>query len=93
MTPTMIPRQIDDPIILVRWNADELVPMVLMLMIGMLINHLIIMIALSFIVIKYYKKFRDTRPDGYSLHAAYWLGLMPSQAFSVPNPYIREFFQ
>ncbi len=42
---------------------------------GMLIDQFIPGLALGLIAVKFYRRFRDNRPDGYTLHALYWLGL------------------
>lgn len=89
--PIIIPKYIDDPITLLIWSADEFVPFAAVLLIGMLIGQLSIALVLSALVIKAYRRFRDNRPDGFPLHAAYWVGLLPSSAISMPNPYIRRF--
>ncbi len=91
MEPIFIPKYIDDPITLLIWSADEFVPFAAVLLIGMLIGQLSIALILSALVIKAYRRFRDNRPDGFPLHAAYWVGLLPSSAISMPNPYIRRF--
>ncbi len=91
MEPITIPKYIDDPITLLIWSADEFVPFAAVLLIGMLIGQLSIALILSALVIKAYRRFRDNRPDGFPLHAAYWAGLLPSSAVSMPNPYIRRF--
>jgi conjugal transfer pilus assembly protein TraL len=89
--PITLPKYIDDPITLLIWSADEFVPFAAVLLIGMLIGQLSIALILSALVIKAYRRFRDNRPDGFPLHAAYWAGLLPSSAVSMPNPYIRRF--
>lgn len=91
MAPIPLPKYIDDPITLLIWSADEFVPFAAVLLIGMLIGQLSIALILSALVIKAYRRFRDNRPDGFPLHAAYWAGLLPSSAVSMPNPYIRRF--
>lgn len=91
MEPITLPKYIDDPITLLIWSADEFVPFAAVLLIGMLIGQLSIALILSALVIKAYRRFRDNRPDGFPLHAAYWAGLLPSSAVSMPNPYIRRF--
>ena len=91
MEPITLPKYIDDPITLLIWSADEFVPFAAVLLIGMLIGQLSISLILSALVIKAYRRFRDNRPDGFPLHAAYWAGLLPSSAVSMPNPYIRRF--
>jgi conjugal transfer pilus assembly protein TraL len=92
MEPITLPKHIDDPVTLLVWSADEFVPAAFLMMLGMLIGQLLIMLVLSVIVIKAYRRFRDNRPDGYALHAAYWIGMLPSQAITIPNPFIREFY-
>jgi conjugal transfer pilus assembly protein TraL len=92
MEPVTIPKHIDDPVTLLVWSADEFVPAAFLMMLGMLIGQLLIMLILSVIVLKAYRRFRDNRPDGYALHAAYWIGMLPSQAITIPNPFIREFY-
>jgi conjugal transfer pilus assembly protein TraL len=92
MEPVNIPKHIDDPVTLLVWSADEFVPAAFLMMLGMLIGQLLIMLILSVVVIKAYRRFRDNRPDGYALHAAYWIGMLPSQAITIPNPFIREFY-
>jgi conjugal transfer pilus assembly protein TraL len=92
MEPITIPKHIDDPVTLLVWSADEFVPAAFLMMLGMLIGQLLIMLILSVIVIKAYRRFRDNRPDGYALHAAYWIGMLPSKAITIPNPFIREFY-
>ena len=91
MEPVTIPKHIDDPVTLLVWSADEFVPAAFLMILGMLIGQLLIMLILSVIVIKAYRRFRDNRPDGYTLHAAYWIGMLPSKAITIPNPFIREF--
>jgi conjugal transfer pilus assembly protein TraL len=92
MEPITVPKHIDDPVTLLVWSADEFVPAAFLMMLGMLIGQLLIMLVLSVIVLKAYRRFRDNRPDGYALHAAYWIGMLPSQAITIPNPFIREFY-
>lgn len=91
MEPVAIPQSIDDPIHILLWSADEIVPFMVSMLTGMLIDQFIPGLALGFIAVKFYRRFRDNRPDGYTLHALYWVGLLPSRAQTIPNPYIRRF--
>lgn len=91
MEPVAIPQSIDDPIHILLWSADEIVPFMVSMLTGMLIDQFIPALAIGLIAVKFYRRFRDNRPDGYTLHALYWLGLLPSRALTVPNPYIRIF--
>ena len=85
MEPVTIPKHIDDPVTLLVWSADEFAPAAFMLILGILIGQV------TAIAIKGYRRFRDNRPDGFPLHAAYWVGMLPSKAGTIPNPFIREF--
>ena len=91
MEPVAIPQSIDDPIHILLWSADEIVPFMVCMLTGMLIDHFISALAIGLIAVKFYRRFRDNRPDGYTLHALYWLGLLPSRAMTIPNPSIRCF--
>ena len=92
MEPETIPKHIDDPVTLLVWSADEFAPAAFMLILGILIGQVTAMTVLSIIAIKAYRRFRDNRPDGFPLHAAYWVGMLPSKAATIPNPFIREFY-
>ena len=92
MEPVTIPKHIDDPVTLLVWSADEFAPAAFMLILGILIGQVTAMIVLSVIAIKAYRRFRDNRPDGFPLHAAYWVGMLPSKASTIPNPFIKEFY-
>ena len=92
MEPVAIPKTIDDPLHILLWSADEIVPFMVCMLTGMLIDQFIPSLAVGFIVVKSYRRFRDNHPDGYTLHALYWLGLLPSKATTIPNPFIRRFY-
>jgi conjugal transfer pilus assembly protein TraL len=92
MEPVSIPKHIDDPVTLLIWSADEFAPAAFLLILGILIGQVTIMLVLAVVAIKAYRRFRDNRPDGYPLHAAYWIGLLPSEAITIPNPFIRAFY-
>jgi len=92
MHPVKLPKYIDDPITLLIWSADEFVPFTLVLLIGMLIGQLLVALLLSLVVIKFYRRYRESRPDGYIQHALYWLGLYQGHIRTRPNPYIRTFY-
>ena len=86
MEPVAIPKTIDDPLHILLCSADEIVPFMVCMLTGMLIDQFIPSLAVGFIAVKSYRRFRDNRPDGYTLHALYWLGLLPSKATTIPNP-------
>jgi conjugal transfer pilus assembly protein TraL len=42
--------------------------------------------------VKFYRRFRDNRLDGYTLHAIKCLDLPPSKAITIPNSFMRGFY-
>ena len=46
-------------------------------------------VLLGLALSRLYGRFRDSRPDGFVLHWAYWHGLVPLAARSCPNPFSR----
>lgn len=92
MKPVHIPRRIDEPPHLLLWSADELAPMLIGLVVGLVLGKALICTLAGFLVTNLYRRFRDSRPDGYLLHMIYWSGLLPSKARSLVNPFIRRFF-
>jgi conjugal transfer pilus assembly protein TraL len=55
----------------------------------MLIDLFIPALALGVIAVKFDRRFRDNcAPEGYTLHAIYWLGLLPSEASSITLRFI-----
>lgn len=91
MEPVAIPQSIDEPIHILLWSADEMVPFMVCMLTGMLIDHFMPALAVGALAVRFYRRFRDNRPDGHTLHAVYWLGFLPSKALTIPNPFIRRF--
>ena len=89
--PVEIPRHVDDPPTLLLWRIDDLVPVVLMLAFGILSDQLLVFLVGGIMLVRLYGRFRDSRPDGYALHWAYWIGLLHLRARTAPNPFIRAF--
>ena len=71
MEPVAIPQTIDDPIHIPLWSADEMLPFMVCMLTGMLIDQFIPALAIAVIAVKFYSRFRDNRPDGFTLHAIY----------------------
>jgi len=92
MKPVQIPRRIDEPPHLLLWSADELAPMLIGLVVGLVLGEALICTVIGLLVTNLYRKFRDSTPDGYLLHMIYWTGLLTTKARSMVNPFIRRFF-
>jgi len=91
MEPIKIPRYIDDSPQLLFWKADEAVPFILMLCVGIMIDHLGICLVIGYFFVKLFRKFRDNNPDGYVMHLMYWCGFMPFKSRIIPNAFSRRF--
>lgn len=86
MQPVPIPRDIDEPVTLLLWRADEFVPFFLVVALGMLLGQLLPALVLSWLSVRVYRRFRDQRPDGIVLDALYWYGLFPGAGGPSPIP-------
>jgi len=92
MQPVPIPRDIDEPVTLLLWPADEFVPFFLVVAFGMLLGQLLPALVLAWLSVRGYRRFRDHRPDGIVLDILYWYGLTPTLGRSFPNPWITKFY-
>ena len=86
-----IPRHADEPPHLLLWQVDEICPILIGFMCGILVRQMAICLLIGFMMTKYYKHFRDNNPDGYFLHYLYWFGIPVSKAKQFVNPFIRTF--
>jgi conjugal transfer pilus assembly protein TraL len=50
----------------------------------------VVILLLSIVLVRLYGRFRDSRPDGFALHWAYWAGLLSLRGRTTPNPFIRR---
>lgn len=91
MKAVKIPQRIDDPPHLLLWSADELAPMLIGLTVGIVIGKAFICFLGGLLITNLYRRYRDSRPDGYMLHIIYWIGLLPTKGKSMINPYNRRF--
>ena len=87
--PTTIPQGIDDPPQILFWKATELMPVMLGLVAGMILDRATIMTAIGVGFVYVYRRACESRPDGAFLHFAYWWGLIPLSARTLPNPFCR----
>ena len=85
------PRYIDDPPTLLIWRLDDLMPLVLALVAGILADQLLLFLLVGGGLSHGYRKFRDRAPDGYAIHLLYWWGLIPWVARTIANPFERRY--
>lgn len=91
MEPVHIPVEIDTPHQVLLWSVDEFVPFMVCLVLGNFLNHFFLGLGLGWIVAHLYRRFKNTRPDGYLLHVLYWVGLTKLTGLTIVNPYQREY--
>lgn len=94
MEPVKIPRRVDEPPHLLLWSMDEILPLLIGLVMGVMIDKLGVCLVVGFIITKLYSKYRDSRPDGYLLHIIYWMGVPATRrkARIFKNPFVRRYF-
>lgn len=92
MEPIKIPSRIDEPPHIMLWSLDEMAPMMLGLVAGIMMGQALICTLIGFFITKAYRKFRDNSPDGYLLHLLYHWGLFPLKGRSMINPFIKRMF-
>lgn len=89
--PYEMPRFVDEPKQFFLWSADEFVPMMIATFIGVVVEQLFISLCLGFAVSRLYRRFKDSRPDGYVQHIFYWWGLYTPKSRTITHPFIRLF--
>ena len=91
MEPIKIPTEIDTPHQVLLWSMDEFVPFMCFLVIGNLTGHLITGILIGTVLGQLYRRYKNTRPDGYLNHLLYWVGFRGKKGVTYVNPYRKEF--
>jgi len=89
MESMQFPRYLDAPQRFLFWTVDQIVPFATLALIGMLMKMLFVCVILGAILSWGFARFRDSRPDGYMQHFAYWYGLLPLKGRSCINPFSR----
>ena len=90
MLPVQIPLRADDPLHILMWSADEIVPIIAGLTIGILVKSVFLFLLLGTVISKLYARFREYHSDGYLLHMAYHYGFGFPRSESMINPFIRR---
>lgn len=86
------PRYLDAPTRLLFWTVDQIVPFAILALVGMLTKTLFVCLILGAIVSWSFTRYRDSRPDGYLQHMAYWYGLIPLKGRACINPFTRQVY-
>lgn len=90
--PELIPRNADDGMMILLWSADELLPGILVFLVGILIQQKLLCFVLAILAVRWFRKMKEGRPDGFLFHSLYWIGLVGAgKARSFQNPFVREY--
>jgi len=73
------------------WSTDEFVPFMSFLVLGNLTGHLIAGCLIGAVLGHLYRRYKNSRPDGYLNHLLYWTGLRGDKGVTYINPYRKEF--
>ena len=84
-----IPQYVDEPVHVLIWSVDEVAPIGLGLMVGILAGSPVMFMAGGIALSYVYRKFRDTSSDGLAMHFMYWHGLVPTSTRTSPNAHSR----
>jgi conjugal transfer pilus assembly protein TraL len=88
-----IPERVDDSPHMLLWSMDELVPPIIFFLAGMiLLDAGMRCMLVGFLVSYVYRRFRESKPDGYLLHMLYWHGIPMFRSGAMLNPFIKRFF-
>jgi conjugal transfer pilus assembly protein TraL len=92
--PVRIPAYLDDLPNILFWRLDEVLPIGIGLVAGVLLAQLTLCTLVGVVLARVYRRFTDSRPDGYVLHAIYWyMGAIAWKTKRLmPNSYEREFY-
>lgn len=82
-----LPTHIDDPAQFMIWSADEVAPLGLALVLGVLIGQVFIMLVAGQACVYAYRRYKNMRPDGYLNHMLYSSGFYPERGITLPNPF------
>lgn len=85
-----IPRHVDLPQLILAWTIDEILPLVVLLVVGIVTDWFVSCLALGIALLTLVRRFRESKPDGYLLYWLYWHGLLPLRARSTINPFQRR---
>lgn len=88
-----IPTHIDEPIHILLWQWDEVLPIAVGLIFGIWVSAPILGIAAGVILKRSYVKVRDGKPRGYFFHKLRESGLIPAKAgkHSMMQSLVKEY--
>lgn len=77
MNPVPIPQYIDNLPQVGFWEADEIAPAMIWIIVGYATHTLLWMLVPMYVTHKLFMRFKEHHMRGYALHLAYRIGLLP----------------
>lgn len=85
-----IPNHVDDPAQALLWEVDEVGPIGVGAVAGVLLDAVGWCLLAGLALVYVYRRIKDGNPDGAALHFIYWSGFWPAKAKSFLNPFARR---
>lgn len=92
MEQMQFPRHLDAPKRFLFWTFPDLIPFAGATVMGMLLESLMTGMLIGAVAAWGFARFRDTKPDGYLNHIAYWYAGMPLKGRTGINSFIRQVY-
>ncbi len=92
MKQIAIPRCVDEPPTVLLWSPDEIAPLAVGLVLGMLAGQAFLCTAAGILASRAYKKYVNRRQDGFLCHWLYWHGFFFRETRTAPNPFVRVWY-
>lgn len=92
MKKTALPRMVDDPPTVLLWSIDEIAPLIISLVTGMMMGRALIFFAGGLIITSCYRKYLNRNQDGFLCHWLYWHGFYFKESRTVANPFSRIWY-
>ena len=88
--PLRIPTKIDEPVQFLLWSSDELIPIMTMMCFGVIMENILFFMAIGYVFMRVYRRFKNRQPEGFLLHVLYWAGFLPQKSRVMVNPFDRR---
>jgi len=87
----VLPKGIDDPLQILLFRIDDLLPFLIALFVGVLTEQLTGCLLCGLLLVRVFRRFRENRLEGWLQHQLYWLGLWPLAGRTLRNPFQRRY--
>ncbi len=86
------PRYLDAPPRFLFWTFNDLIPFAAAALLGILADSLLSGMLIGVVLAWFFRRYQDTKPNGYVQHVAYWYGVLPMSGRTAINSFIRAIY-